>query len=250
MNVRYKIHNTISGFLLAVVIIITLSSVVILMGSCGHKGCTDSNAINYDPDATRDDGSCEYANEPQYATVTLYRYNDCYDGNVELYMDGNYQKTFTSFYYNTVPSCGTNNADAVSYTLLLGTYHFTAYSDSNEVWDFYADLNTADECCLVALKCGGYAEGSCVSYPANTGSLIVWSSFVFGNNISVKVNGAYRGKVRGKFDATPSCGETNCVTIGTLAPGVYTIDATNGMYSWNNYTVLVRDGWCNSFELK
>ena len=30
------------------------------MSSCDYGACTDSNAINYNPNATFDDGSCEY----------------------------------------------------------------------------------------------------------------------------------------------------------------------------------------------
>ena len=30
----------------------------IFIASCGKKGCTDPNATNYDPDATKDDGTC------------------------------------------------------------------------------------------------------------------------------------------------------------------------------------------------
>jgi len=32
-------------------------------GSCIILGCTDENATNYDPEATDDNGSCEYSNE-------------------------------------------------------------------------------------------------------------------------------------------------------------------------------------------
>ena len=34
---------------------------VTLLGSCGKKGCTDPVADNYNSDATKDDGSCEYS---------------------------------------------------------------------------------------------------------------------------------------------------------------------------------------------
>ena len=33
---------------------------IIVTASCKHKGCTDENAINYQPEAKKDDGSCEY----------------------------------------------------------------------------------------------------------------------------------------------------------------------------------------------
>ena len=31
-----------------------------LLNSCGTDGCTDPTATNYNSDATKDDGSCEY----------------------------------------------------------------------------------------------------------------------------------------------------------------------------------------------
>jgi hypothetical protein len=237
-----------SWILVQATLLVAVAFMLLLACACGKRGCTDPNALNYDPDATRDDGSCEY--EKQFATVTLYRLNDCYDGNVELYLDGVYQKTFTSYYNQTAPSCGTNNADAVSYYLELGTYHFTATSDSSENWDFYVTLSSANDCQMVALKCGGYAEGPGVSFVSGTGRLLIWSSFDFGTEVRVKVNNTYRGRLRSHYGALPGCGETGCLTLSGLTPGIYDIYATNGTYTWNNYSVLVRDGWCNSFELK
>ncbi|MCX7863008.1 MAG: hypothetical protein N2449_08440 [Bacteroidales bacterium] len=53
--------------------ILVLSSMVVLTGvfsSCNKKsGCTDQNALNYDPDAKKDDGSCQYAQDT--ATIIL-----------------------------------------------------------------------------------------------------------------------------------------------------------------------------------
>lgn len=229
---------------------IMLMAAVTFNSACYEKGCTDPNAVNYDPDAERDDGSCEYGSETQYATVTLFRYGDCYEGNTELYLDSEYQKTFSTSYTTDYPYCGQNNSDAVSYTLLLGTYHFTAYADSGAYWDFYVNLNSADACYQVALMCGGYAEGDGVSLPSGTGNLVIWSSFDFGNEIRVKVSNSYRGRVRYFYNGEPGCGASGCVTIGHMEPGTYTISAENGTYTWNNFTVLVREDQCNSFELK
>jgi hypothetical protein len=41
-------------------------------GSCQYTGCTDTFATNYNPSATNDDGSCEYCNGPNSVSVSLY----------------------------------------------------------------------------------------------------------------------------------------------------------------------------------
>ena len=41
---------------------LTILSMILALGflaSCGKPGCTDPTAPNYNPDATKDDGSCE-----------------------------------------------------------------------------------------------------------------------------------------------------------------------------------------------
>src|SRR3989304_4056596 len=44
-------------------ILILLGITFITTEGCRDKGCTDPIAINYDPDAKKDDGSCEYLTE-------------------------------------------------------------------------------------------------------------------------------------------------------------------------------------------
>lgn len=240
-------NNYIFKYIRFFCILIILVVNIIFLGSCWNKGCTDPNATNYDPDATKDDGSC--STEPKYATVTLFRYGDCFDGATDLYLDGTFQKSFTS-YVSSYPSCGSNSYEAVTFSLILGVYHFTAYSDSNVSWDFYVDLSSENSCYSVALMCGGYAEGDGVYYPGKRGNLVIWSSFDFGDEIRVKINGAYRGRIRYFYDGTPGCGYSGCVTVSNLSPGIYSIDADNGTYSWDDYSVLVRENMCNTFELQ
>ena len=39
--------------------ILTSVLAICMLASCGKEGCTDPTAPNYNPDATKDDGSCE-----------------------------------------------------------------------------------------------------------------------------------------------------------------------------------------------
>ena len=44
----------------AVALVLSLA-VAIPMSGCKKKGCTESNALNYDSDAKKDDGECEFS---------------------------------------------------------------------------------------------------------------------------------------------------------------------------------------------
>lgn len=61
---------------------ILLLSVTIISGtaftSCKKKGCTDASALNYDPDAKEDDGTCNY---PKRIFATDNTYNGNLKGN-------------------------------------------------------------------------------------------------------------------------------------------------------------------------
>lgn len=40
--------------------ILLIAGGIFIATSCGKEGCKDPSAMNYDPDAKKDDGSCEY----------------------------------------------------------------------------------------------------------------------------------------------------------------------------------------------
>lgn len=73
--------------------VIFLLSIITLVGltSCKKKGCTDSSAINYNGEAKKDDGSCEYTNlvayrsqiqdvKLRYAEMALIGYSEALSG--------------------------------------------------------------------------------------------------------------------------------------------------------------------------
>ena len=51
--------------------ILTSALAIGMLASCGKEGCTDPNAPNYNPDATKDDGSCEEVVNEYLLTGTL-----------------------------------------------------------------------------------------------------------------------------------------------------------------------------------
>jgi len=56
---------------------------VVLLGSCGKEGCTDPQALNYNPDSTKDNGSCEFFD------IGDINIGDTMQGGVIFYLDGN-----------------------------------------------------------------------------------------------------------------------------------------------------------------
>jgi len=52
-------------------IVTVLSAACLLLVSCQpEEGCTDSQALNYNPDATSDDGSCDYGTSPNFPSCS------------------------------------------------------------------------------------------------------------------------------------------------------------------------------------
>ena len=82
-----------------------------------YPGCTDESATNFDPNATTDDGSCEYPAIPGCTNPTACNYNSNATEND-----------------NTCVFCGTPNAEE-----LCNAYHNSNY------WDFYCN---AFDCCI------------------------------------------------------------------------------------------------------
>ena len=53
--------------------------------SCKKKGCTDPLATNYNSEAKKDDGKCEYAPAPNYVVPSTYTFTDASGNNTVSY---------------------------------------------------------------------------------------------------------------------------------------------------------------------
>jgi hypothetical protein len=66
--------------------ILILIGIVVFSTSCKKEGCTDVNALNYNTEAKKDDGSCQYATDPRDAYIGNYLVTD------SLFMFGDFSE--------------------------------------------------------------------------------------------------------------------------------------------------------------
>ena len=59
-----------------------------MLASCGKEGCTDPTALNYNPDATKDDGSCEEVANEEYVLSGSISENKTLDASHIWTLDG------------------------------------------------------------------------------------------------------------------------------------------------------------------
>lgn len=93
---------------------------LLLLSSCKKEGCTDSDAVNFEEEAKKDDGSCEYE-----GNVLLW--TDCdWCCELEVRIDGEYQGNTTLWYTSEpfAPNCKASGC--ISATLPVGTYEWSA----------------------------------------------------------------------------------------------------------------------------
>jgi hypothetical protein len=108
--------------------------------SCQNQtvdGCTDPSALNYDPDATQDDGSCQYASNPNneagiifwFTETTVNKYID-YDSitSLKFIVDGVVEGTHSMYVWDAAaPACDAANHVTVKRTVPQGTVQFFPY---------------------------------------------------------------------------------------------------------------------------
>ena len=101
--------------------------------SCGKEGCTDALASNYDADATKDDGSCEYdtATTNSYTVPTTYEFTDS-DGNSTVSYGG--QTARMDMLSEMVTYLKTENNDTTGAVTLDAATLLAMYDNSYTGW--------------------------------------------------------------------------------------------------------------------
>lgn len=116
-----------------------------IISSCRKEGCINSDATNYDEEASKDDGSCEYEGEVMFWT------NCDLCCQIEVRIDGEYEGN-TALWYSTEPDAPNCMATGcVSATLPVGSYEWSGI-ETCEGFIANGSFNvSANECTKVSM---------------------------------------------------------------------------------------------------
>jgi hypothetical protein len=119
-------------------IILIATGLVMCFTSCKKKGCTDPSSLNYDPEAQKDDGSCEYAIAPNYVVPSTYNFTDASGNNTVSYGGQTARMDMLSemtTYLKTANDGGSTAAATLDGSTLLAMYDnsYTGWGDQGLV---------------------------------------------------------------------------------------------------------------------
>ena len=113
-------------------------------GGCQNQvdGCTDPNALNYDPNATQDDGSCQYSNTNTnneagivfwHRESTSNNYLNSGTNSLRIIVDGVVEGTQSMLAFDAAaPACNAANRITVKKTVPNGTTQLIPYFMKNQ----------------------------------------------------------------------------------------------------------------------
>ena len=130
--------NTIRSLVIAALAMIYIGSIT----GCQKEvmGCTHVYASNYNPQATMENGTCQYSGN------AVFWFNSP-RGNATVSING-IAGYITQYYPVAYPVCGSNGC--ANFILVAGIYSYHAESSAN-IWDGTMTVN-ANECSLILLN--------------------------------------------------------------------------------------------------
>lgn len=171
--------------------------------SCRKKGCTDSNASNYDEDATKDDGTCSY--KPVYGKY--------YAGGIVFYINSTSDKCLVAAPNDQSAGC-VWGCNGTVITGADGQAVFTGRANTLDIINGCFEANIAARYCF-DLSLNGWSDWH---LPSQTELGIMYNAraviggFTIGNTYwsSSEVDGA---NARGEVFFEPSPGYSTPVTL-------------------------------------
>jgi hypothetical protein len=119
-------------------ILLLATGLVFCFTSCKKKGCTDPTATNYDAEAKKDDGSCEYVVAPNYVVPSTYTFTDASGNNTVSYGGQTARMDMLSemtTYLKTANDGGSSAAATLDGPTLISMYDnsYTGWGDTSLV---------------------------------------------------------------------------------------------------------------------
>jgi hypothetical protein len=122
--------------------ILFILSILTLVSCAKKEGCTDSAALNFDPDAEKENNSCSYRGNLQFWTSNNWGEN--------IFVTVNGSTSLITSYYSGVPSC--DNSGCANFDLAPGVFYYSAETVSGSlIWSGSAEV-TSNGCTNIKLQ--------------------------------------------------------------------------------------------------